>query len=101
MGGAADIPQRSSSPLKRRASDLEAEMPPSQQDDVDMIVVPSTDTSETPKGPTSSRATRAVSVDMLREEHMESIAGTPSSAEPAAEPRSSMGRFTNTALSIE
>ncbi len=42
MGGAADLPQRSSSPLKRRASDLEAEATSSQKDDVDMIMVPPT-----------------------------------------------------------
>jgi ubiquitin carboxyl-terminal hydrolase 4/11/15 len=68
MGGAADLPQRSSSPLKRRASDLEWEAQ-SSQNDVDMIVVPEEASSE----PTdiSTRPThpgRTQSVDMLRDE---------------------------------
>ena len=64
MGGAADLPQRSSSPLKRRASDLESDVPSSsQKDDVDMINLPSSapsDTTDKPKG-----HTRDQSVDML------------------------------------
>lgn len=64
MGGAADLPQRSSSPLKRRASDLEAEVPPGQ--DVDMIEVPPSDPANAATQSTRSR--RALSVDMLREE---------------------------------
>ena len=68
MGGAADLPQRSSSPLKRRASDLE-EVQSSQKDDVDMINVPE------PAPPASIGAPvrpthpqRAQSIDMLRDE---------------------------------
>jgi len=36
MGGAADLPHRSSSPLKRPASDLEQETPAKDKEDVDM-----------------------------------------------------------------
>lgn len=36
MGGAADLPQRSSSPLKRPASELEQENPAKEKEDVDM-----------------------------------------------------------------
>lgn len=36
MGGAADIPLRSSSPLKRPASELEQENPAKDKEDVDM-----------------------------------------------------------------
>tara|TARA_R110002060_G_scaffold67458_3_gene76202 strand:- start:1623 stop:2333 length:711 start_codon:yes stop_codon:yes gene_type:complete len=67
MGGAADLPQRSSSPLKRRASDLEAEVSSSQKDDVDMIMVPESDALESANDTQSSR-NRAQSVDMLRNE---------------------------------
>ncbi|KAH8805658.1 ubiquitin carboxyl-terminal hydrolase-like protein [Xylogone sp. PMI_703] len=61
MGGAADLPQRSSSPLKRPASDLENnEGQTEQADDVKMEGVDeSSQTSAVP---------RAGSVDMLREE---------------------------------
>lgn len=70
MGGAADLPQRSSSPLKRRASDLEGEVPSSQKDDVDMITVPPSDTPESADTPTTTiRSKRAQSVDMLRNEN--------------------------------
>lgn len=66
MGGAADLPQRSSSPLKRRASDLEdSDVPSSQKDDVDMVPVPPSDPSEPPKS-TDTTHERAQSVDMLR-----------------------------------
>jgi len=70
MGGAADLPQRSSSPLKRRASDLEdSDVPSSQRDDVDMVPVPASDPSD-PTEPAESPAghQRARSVDMLRNE---------------------------------
>ncbi|KAH7348660.1 hypothetical protein BKA65DRAFT_264222 [Rhexocercosporidium sp. MPI-PUGE-AT-0058] len=67
MGGAADLPQRSSSPLKRRASDLEAAVSSSQKDDVDMIMVPESDSPETANDAQPSRV-RAQSVDMLRNE---------------------------------
>ena len=66
MGGAADLPQRSSSPLKRRASDLESEVPSSQKDDIDMISVPPSDPSEPMDAPTQSSRVRTHSVDMLR-----------------------------------
>ncbi|KAK0127462.1 CSN-associated deubiquitinating enzyme Ubp12 [Cadophora gregata f. sp. sojae] len=68
MGGAADLPQRSSSPLKRRASDLEAEGFSSQKDDVDMIMVPESDPPETANDTQPSR-NRARSVDVLRNEN--------------------------------
>jgi ubiquitin carboxyl-terminal hydrolase 4/11/15 len=70
MGGAADLPQRSSSPLKRRASDLEAEVASSQNDDVDMIQVPPSNPMEaTDNFAESSNVKRAQSVDMLKEEN--------------------------------
>jgi ubiquitin carboxyl-terminal hydrolase 4/11 len=43
MGGAADFPQRSSSPLKRPASDLEQETPPATEEDVEMDALPPSD----------------------------------------------------------
>jgi hypothetical protein len=43
MGGAADFPQRSSSPLKRPASDLEQETPLPTEEDVEMDALPSSD----------------------------------------------------------
>ncbi|PVH82524.1 UCH-domain-containing protein [Cadophora sp. DSE1049] len=76
MGGAADLPQRSSSPLKRRASDLEAEVSSSQKDDVDMIMVPESDLPESANDNQSSR-NRAQSVDMLRnEDQVDGAAGS-------------------------
>jgi len=57
MGGAADPANRSSSPLKRPASDLEADV---SKDDVDMINVPDTDPTLT-----SPQTTRTGSVDMM------------------------------------
>lgn len=66
MGGAEDLPQRASSPLKRRASDLEAEAPSSQREDVDMIPVPPSDPPE--PSTQTSRTKRAQSIDMLRNE---------------------------------
>ena len=74
MGGAADVPQRSSSPLKRRASDLEdSDVPSSQKDDVDMVPVPPSDPPE-PTNYTESTTTsqRAQSVDMLKDVGTES-----------------------------
>lgn len=70
MGGAADLPQRSSSPLKRRASDLEdSDVPSSQRDDVDMVPVPASDPPEPANtAKTSAGHQRAQSVDMLRDE---------------------------------
>jgi hypothetical protein len=43
MGGAADFPQRSSSPLKRPASDLEQETPLPTEEDVEMDALPPSD----------------------------------------------------------
>ena len=69
MGGAAEHPHRSSSPLKRRASDLEGEDPSSQNDDVDMISVPPSDPAESGEAATMvTRSKRAQSVDMLNNE---------------------------------
>lgn len=56
MGGAEDLPHRSSSPLKRRASNLEEE-----KEDIDMITVP-----DAPE-PADS-ATRRQSIDMIDEQ---------------------------------
>jgi ubiquitin carboxyl-terminal hydrolase 4/11 len=69
MGGAADLPQRSSSPLKRRASDLEAsDVHSSQKDDVDMISVPPSGPPDSVETTTQSFRNRAVSIDMLKDE---------------------------------
>ncbi|KAL2064140.1 hypothetical protein VTL71DRAFT_4634 [Oculimacula yallundae] len=68
MGGAADLPHRASSPLKRRASDLEPDVSSSQKDDVDMITVPESDSPE-PTSDGQSSHVRAQSVDMLRNEN--------------------------------
>jgi hypothetical protein len=46
MGGAADFPQRSSSPLKRPASDLEQETPVPAEEDVEMDALPPSDPPE-------------------------------------------------------
>jgi ubiquitin carboxyl-terminal hydrolase 4/11/15 len=72
MGGAADTPHRSSSPLKRRASDLEGEAA-SSQNDVNMIPVPISDLVEPEdlpglSTPSSNRSKRSQSIDMLRDE---------------------------------
>ncbi|TVY17333.1 putative ubiquitin carboxyl-terminal hydrolase 12, partial [Lachnellula arida] len=69
MGGAADAPQRSSSPLKRRASDLEgSDVPSTEKDDVDMISSPPSGPAA-PSNSSESTAThqRAQSVDMLKD----------------------------------
>ena len=51
MGGAADLPQRSSSPLKRRASSMEPEQDAGDaREDVDMITVPDSQRTETAEG---------------------------------------------------
>ncbi|KAA8572048.1 hypothetical protein EYC84_001974 [Monilinia fructicola] len=68
MSGAEDMPQRSSSPLKRPASELEPDLPlSSQKEDVDMVLVPNAqeDTESTVAAPT---AIRAASVNMMRDE---------------------------------
>jgi ubiquitin carboxyl-terminal hydrolase 4/11/15 len=57
MGGAEDAPHRSSSPLKRRASNLEEE----EKEDIDMITVP-----DAPEA--TDTATRPQSVDMINEQ---------------------------------
>ena len=55
MGGAADFPQRSSSPLKRPASDLEQETPLPTEEDVEMDALPPSD----PPGMTQDMGTVA------------------------------------------
>jgi ubiquitin carboxyl-terminal hydrolase 4/11/15 len=74
MGGAQDLPLRSSSPLKRRASNLDAEEDSSQKDDVDMITVPDADPADEPTRPIPHR--RTPSVDMLKGEEQASSAET-------------------------
>ncbi|KUJ19216.1 UCH-domain-containing protein [Mollisia scopiformis] len=68
MGGAADLPQRSSSPLKRPASDLETDIPSSQKDDVDMIPVPSSEPTRQTEDSAEQPEPRAASVDMTQDE---------------------------------
>ncbi|KAJ8071870.1 hypothetical protein OCU04_002178 [Sclerotinia nivalis] len=68
MGGAEDTPHRSSSPLKRPASELEPDAPlSSQKEDVDMVMVPNTD-EDTENAIAAPTAVRAASIDMLRDE---------------------------------
>lgn len=68
MGGESNLSQRSSSPLKRRASDLEdPEVASSQKDDVEMVAADQPGPSEVVEG--STNASQAMSVDMLRNEH--------------------------------
>jgi len=87
MGGAADLPQRSSSPLKRRASDLDGEVQSSQKDDVDMISVPPSDPAESADALTSAiRSKRAQSVDMLRNENEDAAADVSTGESPDAAP---------------
>lgn len=61
MGGATDLPQRSSSPLKRRASNLETDSD-ARPEDVEMATDP-------PREPHDDD--RESSVDMLRSEQSE------------------------------
>lgn len=66
MGGADDLPKRASSPLKRPASDLSSEDTPSQKEDVDMVMVPASDSAESARERSPLlRRDRAQSVDML------------------------------------
>ncbi|KAL3417342.1 ubiquitin carboxyl-terminal hydrolase [Phlyctema vagabunda] len=65
MGGASDASQRSSSPLKRLASELDEETSASQLEDVDMIPVPASDPDSQSASKPSPLAARAQSVDML------------------------------------
>jgi hypothetical protein len=48
MGGAADLPQRSSSPMKRRASDFEQDESTHHNEDVEMEVAPKEDSKISP-----------------------------------------------------
>ena len=90
MGGAADLPQRSSSPLKRRASDLDGEVQSSQKDDVDMISVPTSDPSEPAEALTSAtRSKRGQSVDMLRNENDDAVADVSTAESPDITPAKS------------
>ncbi|KAM3068068.1 hypothetical protein ACMFMG_011116 [Clarireedia jacksonii] len=81
MGGAEDVPPRSSSPLKRPASDLEHDASASQKEDVDMITVPNDDSQETVPLKVDDTAVpvaaRATSVDMLRDEPTTETSDTP------------------------
>ncbi|PQE19062.1 ubiquitin carboxyl-terminal hydrolase protein [Rutstroemia sp. NJR-2017a BBW] len=81
MGGAEDVPPRSSSPLKRPAADLEHDASSSQKDDVDMITVSNTESQETEPAvaddTTVPVAARAESVDMLRDEPTPETSDTP------------------------
>jgi ubiquitin carboxyl-terminal hydrolase 4/11 len=87
MGGAADLPQRSSSPLKRRASDLDGEVETSQKDDVDMISVPPSDPPEsTDAATTATRSKRSQSVDMLRNDDTASTSAVSAEESPDAVP---------------
>jgi ubiquitin carboxyl-terminal hydrolase 4/11/15 len=87
MGGAADLPQRSSSPLKRRASDLDGEAQSSQKDDVDMITVPPSDPPESADASTTATSSkRAQSVDMLRSEDEDAVADVSTEESPDATP---------------
>ncbi len=87
MGGAADLPQRSSSPLKRRASDLD-EVQSSQKDDVDMISVPPSDPPEAADvSTTAARSQRAQSVDVLKNNDEDAAVGASTEQSPEAAPR--------------
>jgi ubiquitin carboxyl-terminal hydrolase 4/11/15 len=87
MGGAADLPQRSSSPLKRRASDLD-EVQSSQKDDVDMISVPPSDPPEAADvSITATRSKRAQSVDMLKNNDEDAAADASTEQSPEAAPK--------------
>jgi len=90
MGGAADLPQRSSSPLKRRASDLDGEAQSSQKDDVDMITVPTSDPPDPHEAAdastTATRSKRAQSVDMLKSEDEDAVTNVSTEESPDATP---------------
>ncbi|PBP27076.1 ubiquitin carboxyl-terminal hydrolase [Diplocarpon rosae] len=87
MGGASDPQQRSSSPLKRRASDLEADGSSSQKDDVDMIAVSPSNPADVSEGPLESSRTREKPVDMLANGHAADVV-----TEVAEEPEQSSPR---------
>ncbi|KAI9639992.1 hypothetical protein NHQ30_011551 [Ciborinia camelliae] len=81
MGGAEDAPQRSSSPLKRPASELDPEVSLSseEKEDVDMVMVP--DAQEDAENPIAAPATiRERSEDMQRDEHPAEASVNPTSA---------------------
>jgi ubiquitin carboxyl-terminal hydrolase 4/11/15 len=87
MGGAADLPQRSSSPLKRRASDLD-EVQSSQKDDVDMISVPPSDPPDAADVSTAAaRSKRAQSIDMLKDDDEDAAADASTEQSPEAAPK--------------
>jgi hypothetical protein len=61
MGGAADSPQRSSSPLKRRASSMEPEQDASDvREDVDMTTVVDSQRTETAEGSSGGQAQNGI-----------------------------------------
>ncbi|KAL7627005.1 hypothetical protein AAE478_003781 [Parahypoxylon ruwenzoriense] len=65
MGGAAEFLERSSSPLKRRASSMEPDtVDQDASEDVDMITAPSTETLDTSKSEQSTNTTPASSISI-------------------------------------
>jgi ubiquitin carboxyl-terminal hydrolase 4/11 len=64
MGGDADLPQRSSSPLKRRASSMEPDLDANMGDEVDLVPTQPPDTQESTSGSSNSDLPRAMSVDV-------------------------------------
>ncbi|RSM09585.1 hypothetical protein CDV31_007598 [Fusarium ambrosium] len=63
MNGDADLPHRSSSPLKRRASSMDPENEADKPRDVDMVSSQPVDSTEGPSQPSTSTLPRAMSVD--------------------------------------
>ncbi|XDG00718.1 hypothetical protein ABKA04_000333 [Annulohypoxylon sp. FPYF3050] len=62
MGGAADFPERASSPLKRRASSMDPDaVDQDAAEDVDMITAPASDTFDTSKSQESTKETETSS----------------------------------------
>jgi hypothetical protein len=87
MGGASDFPNRASSPLKRPASDLEAETS-DVKDDVDMINVPESDPPTT-----SPRATSVLSVDVMGDNQAPETPLTTNLTDGTSSPKSEAGTF--------
>ena len=103
MGGAADLPQRSSSPLKRRASDLDGEDDPkaeatsNQEEDVDMVTVPQ---SGLPEG-VNLATTREQSIDMLKDAQDGEAPDTTGLTQPTSEVNLKNGMLTNVQLQLQ
>lgn len=69
MGGAADFPERASSPLKRRASSMEPDsIEQDANEDVDMITAPTSDTVDTSKSEQSEKVDTAESSCSITDE---------------------------------